>query len=47
MLGQSENYLLIDRRGMSKVMMGVTTEITGEGESIAPINDRFEGERRF
>src|SRR6185369_2885903 len=30
----------IDLRGMSKIMMGVTTEITGEGESIAPINDR-------
>jgi dihydroorotase/N-acyl-D-amino-acid deacylase len=41
MLGQSENYLLIDPRGMSKVMMGVTTEITGEGESIAPTNDRL------
>jgi len=40
MLGQSETYLLIDPRAMSKVMMGVTTEITGEGESIAPINDR-------
>ena len=40
MLGQSETYLLIDPRAMSKVMMGVTTEITGEGESIAPINKR-------
>ena len=40
MLGQSETYVLIDPRAMSKVMMGVTTEITGEGESIAPINDR-------
>ena len=40
MLGQSETYLLIDPRGMSKIMQGVTTEITGEGESIAPINDR-------
>jgi dihydroorotase/N-acyl-D-amino-acid deacylase len=40
MLGQSETYLLIDPRANSKVMMGVTTEITGEGESIAPINDR-------
>ena len=40
MLGQSETYLLIDPRAMSKVMMGVTTEITGEGESIAPINAR-------
>src|SRR2546425_9732802 len=41
MLGQSEANLLIDPRAMSKVMMGVTTEITGEGESIAPINDRI------
>ncbi len=41
MLGQSETYVLIDHRAMSKVMMGVTTEITGEGESIAPINDRL------
>ena len=41
MLGQSEQYVLIDPRMMSKVMMGVTTEITGEGESIAPLNDRI------
>src|SRR5499433_1207651 len=41
MLGQSEQFLLIDPRAMSKVMMGVTTEITGEGESIAPVNDRI------
>lgn len=41
MLGQSESFLLIDPRAMSKVMMGVTTEITGEGESIAPLNDRI------
>src|SRR5438270_2760911 len=41
MLGQSEQYVLIDPRTMSKVMMGVTTEITGEGESIAPVNDRI------
>lgn len=41
MLGQSEQYLLIDARAMSKVMMGVTTEITGEGESIGPLNDRI------
>ena len=40
LLGQSETYLLIDPRATSKVMMGVTTEITGEGESIAPINAR-------
>ncbi len=41
MLGQSETYVLIDPRVMSKVMQGVTTEITGEGESIAPINERL------
>jgi dihydroorotase/N-acyl-D-amino-acid deacylase len=41
MLGQSETFLLIDPRAMSKVMMGVTTEITGEGESIAPVNARI------
>jgi N-acyl-D-amino-acid deacylase len=41
MLGQSETYLLIDPRAMSKVMMGVTTEVTGEGESIAPVNERL------
>ena len=41
MLGQSEAYVLIDPRAMSKVMMGVTTEITGEGESIAPLNERI------
>ena len=41
MLGQSETYLLIDPRAMSKVMMGVTTEVTGEGESIAPLNERL------
>src|ERR1041385_6185216 len=34
MLGQSEQYVLIDPRATSKVMMGVTTEITGEGESV-------------
>lgn len=41
MLGQSETYLLIDPRAMSKVMMGVTTEVTGEGDSIAPVNERL------
>jgi len=41
LLGQSEQFLLIDPRAMSKVMQGVTTEITGEGESIAPINDQI------
>lgn len=39
MLGQSEFNLLIDPRAESKVFQGVTTEVTGEGNSIAPIND--------
>ena len=52
MLGQSETYLVIDPRAMSKVMMGVTTEVTGEGESVAPVNERLikeqeEFNRRF
>ncbi|HEY9401543.1 MAG TPA: D-aminoacylase, partial [Pyrinomonadaceae bacterium] len=41
MLGQSEVNLLIDPRAMSKVMHGVTTEVTGEGGSIAPMNERL------
>ena len=41
MLGQSEQNVLIDPRAMSKVMMGVTTEVTGEGGSIAPVNERL------
>ena len=39
MLGQSEVSLLIDRQAFSKITQGVTTEITGEGESIAPQTD--------
>jgi N-acyl-D-amino-acid deacylase len=41
MLGQSEFNVLVDGRAASKIMMGVTTEITGEGGSIAPVNDRM------
>src|SRR5579872_1472341 len=36
MLGQSELNLLIDKRAVSKLTQGITTEITGEGESVAP-----------
>jgi N-acyl-D-amino-acid deacylase len=39
MLGQSELNLLIDPRAESKVFQGITTEITGEGGSAAPLND--------
>ena len=41
LLGQSEFNVLVDGRAASKIMQGVTTEITGEGESIAPVNDRM------
>jgi N-acyl-D-aspartate/D-glutamate deacylase len=36
MLGQSEIALLIDNRSLSKLSQGITTEITGEGASVAP-----------
>src|SRR5438270_11527440 len=36
MLGQSEEDRLIDNRSLSKLSQGITTEITGEGQSIAP-----------
>jgi dihydroorotase/N-acyl-D-amino-acid deacylase len=39
MLGQSEIALLIDNRSLSKLAQGITTEITGEGGSIAPQTD--------
>lgn len=41
LLGQSEFNLLVDGRAASKVYQGVTTEVTGEGSSIAPVNDRM------
>ncbi len=40
MLGQSEFSLLLDNRSLSKLTQGITTEITGEGGSIAPQNDK-------
>jgi N-acyl-D-amino-acid deacylase len=40
MLGQSEISLLLDNRSLSKLSQGITTEITGEGGSIAPQNER-------
>ena len=41
MLGQSEFNLLVDNRAASKITQGVTTEVTGEGSSIGPVNDRM------
>jgi dihydroorotase/N-acyl-D-amino-acid deacylase len=39
MLGQSEDTILVDPRLPSKIYQGITTEITGEGRSTAPLND--------
>ena len=39
MLGQSELTILVDPRLPSKIYQGITTEITGEGDSVAPLND--------
>jgi len=49
MLGQSELTILVDPRLPSKIYQGITTEITGEGESVAPLNDgiRRAGKRQF
>ncbi len=37
MMGQSEINVLIDNRVLSKVTQGITTEVTGEGGSVAPL----------
>ena len=49
MLGQSELTILVDPRLPSKIYQGITTEITGEGESVAPMNDtiRRSGKKGF
>jgi N-acyl-D-amino-acid deacylase len=39
MLGQSELTILVEPHLPSKIFQGITTEITGEGESVAPLND--------
>jgi N-acyl-D-amino-acid deacylase len=39
MLGQSETTILVDPRLPSKIFQGITSEITGEGSSAAPLND--------
>jgi N-acyl-D-amino-acid deacylase len=39
MLGQSELTILVDPRLPSKIYQGITTEITGEGGTVAPLND--------
>src|SRR5579864_9559385 len=39
MLGQSELTILVNPHLPSKIYQGITTEVTGEGGSIAPLND--------
>src|SRR5512142_1802808 len=39
MLGQSEMTILVEPHLPSKIFQGITTEITGEGGSIAPLSD--------
>src|SRR3984885_16182356 len=39
MLGQSELTMLVNPHLPSKIYQGITTEITGEGGSVAPVND--------
>jgi len=39
MLGQSELTILVNPHLPSKIYQGITTEITGEGTSVAPEND--------
>jgi len=39
MLGQSELTILVNPHLPSKIYQGITTEITGEGDSVAPLND--------
>ena len=41
MMGQSEINALIDNRVLSKITQGITTEVTGEGGSVAPLTDKL------
>lgn len=41
MLGQSELTILVNPHLPSKIYQGITTEVTGEGGSIAPLTDEI------
>jgi N-acyl-D-amino-acid deacylase len=41
MLGQSDLSILVNPHLPSKIFQGITTEFTGEGSSVAPLNDRI------
>lgn len=41
MLGQSEITILVEPHLPSKIFQGITTEVTGEGNSVAPLNEQM------
>src|ERR1044072_9133168 len=41
MMGQYETNVLIDNRVLSKITQAITTEVTGEGGSVAPLTDEL------
>jgi N-acyl-D-amino-acid deacylase len=41
MLGQSELTILVNPHLPSKIFQGITTEVTGEGGSVAPLNEKI------
>jgi len=43
LLGQSELSVLVDPRAESKIRQGITTELTGELGSVAPVRDEILG----
>jgi N-acyl-D-amino-acid deacylase len=47
MLGQSDLTILVEPRLPSKIYQGITTEVTGEGGSAAPLSDAIVAEDRL
>src|SRR4051812_38288740 len=47
MLGQSELTILVEAHLPSKIFQGITTEVTGEGGSAAPLSDAMVAEDRL
>ncbi|HEY3587628.1 MAG TPA: hypothetical protein VGK85_10770, partial [Myxococcaceae bacterium] len=43
LLGQSELMVLVDPRAESKIRQGITTELTGELGTVAPVRDEILG----
>jgi len=46
MMGTSDWHLLVDPRCASKVTQGITLMVSGEGASVAPVNEKMIAERR-